>query len=182
MHSVHLAMRHPYCMQSRDVHCACLYVRVHVCVRGQRVIKVPPGHVWLEGDNASNSNDSRYYGSVPEAMVHGRVVLLAWPPHRMRTFLGPQERPPAPAPPVARALPLPRAVPGPGPSPSGSSSTASPPAAPPSPSASGGATLHPEAEAGAGAGASDGGAPVPGTGVGAGLASAGSDGDPRTPP
>ncbi|CAN0234223.1 unnamed protein product [Discosporangium mesarthrocarpum] len=37
--------------------------------------KVPIGHVWLEGDNSSNSTDSRHYGPVPLAMVHGRVML-----------------------------------------------------------------------------------------------------------
>ncbi|GAA5869737.1 hypothetical protein JCM1840_000575 [Sporobolomyces johnsonii] len=41
--------------------------------------KVPPGHVWLAGDNASNSTDSRDYGPVPMAMVRGRVVARVWP-------------------------------------------------------------------------------------------------------
>ncbi|GAA6058547.1 hypothetical protein JCM10212_006986 [Sporobolomyces blumeae] len=41
--------------------------------------KVPQGHVWLAGDNASNSTDSRDYGPVPIAMVRGRVVAKIWP-------------------------------------------------------------------------------------------------------
>jgi hypothetical protein len=36
--------------------------------------KVPPGHVWLAGDNTSNSTDSRDYGPVPIAMIRGRVL------------------------------------------------------------------------------------------------------------
>ncbi|CAM9500305.1 unnamed protein product, partial [Sphacelaria rigidula] len=44
------------------------------CFGGRRE-SVPQGHVWLEGDNASNSTDSRTYGPVPLAMVKGRVVL-----------------------------------------------------------------------------------------------------------
>mmetsp|Transcript_11847 Transcript_11847/g.16059 ORF Transcript_11847/g.16059 Transcript_11847/m.16059 type:complete len:186 (-) Transcript_11847:48-605(-) len=40
-----------------------------------KIVKVPPGHVWLQGDNAANSNDSRHYGPVPEALVKSRVFL-----------------------------------------------------------------------------------------------------------
>lgn len=35
---------------------------------------VPPGHVWLLGDNPSNSLDSRRYGFVPTALIKGRVM------------------------------------------------------------------------------------------------------------
>ena len=40
---------------------------------GERPEFVPPGHVWLEGDNATNSTDSRAYGPIPLAMIRGRV-------------------------------------------------------------------------------------------------------------
>jgi len=44
--------------------------------KGRRLqIAVPEGHVWLLGDNASNSTDSRYYGHVPEALLRGKVVV-----------------------------------------------------------------------------------------------------------
>ena len=43
------------------------------------VAAVPPGHMWLEGDNPSNSTDSRSYGAVPQAMLQGRVWLKLWP-------------------------------------------------------------------------------------------------------
>lgn len=36
-------------------------------------LRVPPGHVWLQGDNLSNSTDSRDYGPVPLALVLARV-------------------------------------------------------------------------------------------------------------
>eukprot|EP00617_Octactis_speculum_P024454 CAMPEP_0185756160 /NCGR_PEP_ID=MMETSP1174-20130828/14599_1 /TAXON_ID=35687 /ORGANISM="Dictyocha speculum, Strain CCMP1381" /LENGTH=148 /DNA_ID=CAMNT_0028435009 /DNA_START=279 /DNA_END=725 /DNA_ORIENTATION=- len=42
-------------------------------------IKIPKGHVWLEGDNSANSTDSRYYGPVPAALIKGRVALKIWP-------------------------------------------------------------------------------------------------------
>jgi hypothetical protein len=40
---------------------------------------VPVDHVWLQGDNTRNSRDSRFYGPVPEAMLHGRVFFRLWP-------------------------------------------------------------------------------------------------------
>jgi inner membrane protease subunit 1 len=36
-------------------------------------LRVPPGHVWLQGDNLSNSTDSRDYGPVPLALLLARV-------------------------------------------------------------------------------------------------------------
>ena len=40
-----------------------------------RTIKVPRGHVWLQGDNLHNSTDSRHYGPVPYAMLRGKVFF-----------------------------------------------------------------------------------------------------------
>ncbi|WRT64088.1 signal peptidase I [Kwoniella shivajii] len=42
-------------------------------------IKIPKGHVWLVGDNLSNSTDSRKYGPVPIAMVKGKVLARIYP-------------------------------------------------------------------------------------------------------
>jgi inner membrane protease subunit 1 len=42
-------------------------------------LQVPPGHVWLEGDNLIVSRDSREYGPVPLALVRGRAVAQIWP-------------------------------------------------------------------------------------------------------
>ncbi|BGP12692.1 hypothetical protein JCM10213v2_000609 [Rhodosporidiobolus nylandii] len=41
--------------------------------------KVPAGHVWLAGDNTSNSTDSRDYGPVPIALIRGKIVARVWP-------------------------------------------------------------------------------------------------------
>lgn len=38
-------------------------------------LQVPPGHVWLQGDNTLNSTDSRHYGPVPYALIKGRAIL-----------------------------------------------------------------------------------------------------------
>ena len=42
-------------------------------------VKIPKGHVWLQGDNRMASVDSRAYGPVPVALVKGRVLLRVWP-------------------------------------------------------------------------------------------------------
>jgi signal peptidase I len=47
----------------------------------QRVI-IPPGHVWVEGDNPIFSIDSRHYGPVPISNINGRVVCRIWPRQR----------------------------------------------------------------------------------------------------
>ena len=48
---------------------------------------VPPGCVWLLGDNRRNSTDSRIYGPVPTDVIKGRVVLRVWPLDQARLFI-----------------------------------------------------------------------------------------------
>ena len=42
-------------------------------------VRVPAGHLWVEGDNERFSNDSNTYGAVPAGLVRGRVLGKVWP-------------------------------------------------------------------------------------------------------
>ncbi|PYH43826.1 putative mitochondrial inner membrane protease subunit 1 [Aspergillus saccharolyticus JOP 1030-1] len=47
------------------------------------MIRVPEGHVYLEGDNLPWSRDSRNYGPIPMGLINGKIVARVWPPSRM---------------------------------------------------------------------------------------------------
>lgn len=40
--------------------------------------EIPEGHYFALGDNRDNSRDSRYWGTVPEALVKGQAVMVYW--------------------------------------------------------------------------------------------------------
>lgn len=55
-------------------------------------ITVPPGRLWVMGDNRAISDDSRLRqsdpgrGTVPENMVVGRAFMVVWPPSQWRVL------------------------------------------------------------------------------------------------
>mmetsp|Transcript_31655 Transcript_31655/g.51090 ORF Transcript_31655/g.51090 Transcript_31655/m.51090 type:complete len:160 (+) Transcript_31655:61-540(+) len=88
-------LRRPYQVGDVVVSISPCNPRIWVCKRilgmpGDRVypegnvpVKVPPGMVWIQGDNSDNSMDSRKYGPVPMALLQGRALVRVWPPSQI---------------------------------------------------------------------------------------------------
>jgi signal peptidase I len=58
------------------------YLRPSVVTSDFAPVVVPPGDLWVMGDNRGNSADSRVFGPIRESKVVGRAVVRVWPiPH-----------------------------------------------------------------------------------------------------
>lgn len=49
--------------------------------------RVPPGMLYVLGDDSQDSEDSRFEGAIPVAAVQGRAVLRIWPLERLKWLL-----------------------------------------------------------------------------------------------
>ncbi|KAK2461769.1 hypothetical protein APHAL10511_006232 [Amanita phalloides] len=52
-------------------------------------VAIPRGHIWISGDNANYSRDSRQYGPVPMSLVQARLTYRIWPWQRFARFSNP---------------------------------------------------------------------------------------------
>ncbi|WP_031515357.1 signal peptidase I [Desulfofalx alkaliphila] len=46
-------------------------------------VDVPEGYYFMLGDNRNNSEDSRYWGLLPEELITGKSVAIYWPLDRL---------------------------------------------------------------------------------------------------
>uniref|UniRef100_A0A673GJC4 Mitochondrial inner membrane protease subunit 2 n=1 Tax=Sinocyclocheilus rhinocerous TaxID=307959 RepID=A0A673GJC4_9TELE len=61
-----------------------------------RYVRVPDGHLWIEGDHHGHSFDSNTFGPVSRGLVHGRASHIIWPPSRWQRIepsVPPERRP-----------------------------------------------------------------------------------------
>jgi signal peptidase I len=58
------------------------YVR-HTDPRSFADVEVPPRSVYVLGDNRADSEDSRFFGPVPDDRLIGRAIAGIWPPHML---------------------------------------------------------------------------------------------------
>lgn len=49
-------------------------------------ITVPKGSYFVLGDNSANSQDSRFWGFVPQGNILGKAILIYWPLNRIRAI------------------------------------------------------------------------------------------------
>jgi signal peptidase I len=49
-------------------------------------IEIPADHYFMMGDNRANSEDSRFWGSVPRDWIIGEAFATYWPPDRIGIF------------------------------------------------------------------------------------------------
>ncbi|MGI8506227.1 MAG: signal peptidase I [Solirubrobacteraceae bacterium] len=52
----------------------------------QKPITIPPGHYFMMGDNRGESDDSRFWGPVPDSWIIGVAFFTYWPPDRIGTL------------------------------------------------------------------------------------------------
>lgn len=52
----------------------------------EKYIKIPKGHIWIEGDHTANSLDSNTFGPIPVGLMTSKATYVVWPPTRWRSL------------------------------------------------------------------------------------------------
>jgi signal peptidase I len=77
-------VRHQVLVNGDDLAEPYLTDEARACNADYPAAEVPPGQLWVLGDNRCHSGDSRFgLGFVPIDDVVGRAVLVVWPPSRV---------------------------------------------------------------------------------------------------
>ncbi|XP_048355921.1 mitochondrial inner membrane protease subunit 2 [Sphaerodactylus townsendi] len=61
-----------------------------------KYVKVPDGHMWVEGDHRGHSFDSNAFGPVSLGLLHARATHILWPPEHWQKLpakLPPERQP-----------------------------------------------------------------------------------------
>ncbi|XP_030073098.1 mitochondrial inner membrane protease subunit 2 isoform X3 [Microcaecilia unicolor] len=61
-----------------------------------KFVRIPGGHVWVEGDHHGHSFDSNSFGPVSLGLLHAHATYILWPPNRwqkLKSFIPPDRNP-----------------------------------------------------------------------------------------
>ena len=59
------------------------YLKDNYIIYKYGLAQVPPGNLFVLGDNRNNSDDSTVWGFLPAENMRGKVIFRYWPPNRL---------------------------------------------------------------------------------------------------
>jgi len=77
----------PYKITSKGIHNDKLITKQnspHQALFNMKPILIPDNTYFMMGDNRDHSNDSRFWGTVPQKYIVGKAIFVWWPPRRIR--------------------------------------------------------------------------------------------------
>ncbi len=71
---------------SPDIFSRIYYYRKGDFISGKDKVHIPPNYYFMLGDNSLHSNDSRFWGVIPEKNIKGKAFFIYWPISRIRVL------------------------------------------------------------------------------------------------